>query len=100
MDLFTNRNRLTDVQNKHGLFGVWDQQIQTTIHETDKQQGLTVQPRKLYSISCINYNRKEKKIIITLKKRTTLIYLQRETVFGNCYKTECSCPPQIHKLKF
>ena len=32
-------------------FGVWDQQIQTTIRKVDKQQGPTVQYRELYSIS-------------------------------------------------
>ena len=32
--------------------GVWDQQIQTTIYEIDKQLGPTVQLRELYSISC------------------------------------------------
>ena len=32
--------------------GVWDQQIQTTIYKTDKQQGSTVQYPELYSISC------------------------------------------------
>ena len=30
---------------------VWDQQIQTTIYKIDKQQGHTVQHRKLYSVS-------------------------------------------------
>ena len=34
--------------------GVWDEQIQTTIYKTDKQQGLAVQHRELYSISCNN----------------------------------------------
>ena len=32
--------------------GVWDQQIQTAISKTDKQQGTTVQHRELYSVSC------------------------------------------------
>ena len=32
--------------------GVWDQQIQTVIYKTDKQQGLIVEHRKLYSILC------------------------------------------------
>ena len=32
--------------------GVRDQQMQTIIHRMDKQQGPTVQHRKLYSISC------------------------------------------------
>ena len=31
--------------------GVWDQQIQATVYEIDKQ-GPTVQHRELYSISC------------------------------------------------
>ena len=31
---------------------VGDQEIQTTICKTDKQQGPTVQQRELYSISC------------------------------------------------
>ena len=29
-------------------------QIQTTVHKIDKQQGLTVQQRELYLISCNN----------------------------------------------
>ena len=31
--------------------GVWDQQMQTIIYRTDKQQGPTVQHRELYTIS-------------------------------------------------
>ena len=31
--------------------GVWGQQMQTIIYRMDKQQGPTVQHRKLYSIS-------------------------------------------------
>ena len=31
---------------------VWNQQTQTTIYKTDKQQGPTVQHRELDSISC------------------------------------------------
>ena len=30
---------------------IWDQQIQTTMYTTDKQQGPTVQDRELYSMS-------------------------------------------------
>ena len=36
---------------REGL-GVWDQQMQTIIYRTDKQQSPTVQHRELYSISC------------------------------------------------
>ena len=36
---------------REGL-GVWDQQMQTIIYRMNKQQGPTVQHRKLYSISC------------------------------------------------
>ena len=32
--------------------GVWDQQMQISIHRMDKQQGPTVQHRELYAISC------------------------------------------------
>ena len=32
--------------------GVWDQQIQTTIYKTDKQESPTVQHRELYQIFC------------------------------------------------
>ena len=39
--------------------GVWDQQIQITIYEIDKQQGPTVQHRELYSISCNKLNGKK-----------------------------------------
>ena len=35
-----------------GGLGVWDWQMQTIIYTIDKQQGSTVQHRKLYSISC------------------------------------------------
>ena len=31
--------------------GVWDQQMQTIMYRMDEQQGATVQPRELYSIS-------------------------------------------------
>ena len=31
--------------------GVWDQQMQTTIHRMDKQ-GPTIQHRELHSVSC------------------------------------------------
>ena len=37
---------------REGSIGIWDQQIQTTNYKIDKQQGLTVQHRELYSISC------------------------------------------------
>ena len=33
-------------------FRVWDQQIQTSIHRMDRQQGPTVQHRELKSVSC------------------------------------------------
>ena len=39
------------VWEREGL-GVWDQQMQTIIYRTDKQQSPTVQHRELYSISC------------------------------------------------
>ena len=39
------------VWGRDGL-GVWDQQTQTIIQKMDKQLGLTVQERELYSISC------------------------------------------------
>ena len=31
---------------------VWDQQMHTVIYRMDKQQGLIVEHRELYSISC------------------------------------------------
>ena len=34
-----------------GGVGVWEEQMQTIIHEMDKQQGPTVEPKKLYSVS-------------------------------------------------
>ena len=34
--------------------GVWDEQIHTTLYKTDKQQGLPIQHRKLYSVSYNN----------------------------------------------
>ena len=36
---------------RNGL-GVWDQQMQTGIYRMDKQQGLTIQHREIYSMSC------------------------------------------------
>ena len=54
------QNRLTDRENKfkgyqrgkgvgRDKLEVWDQQIQTTIHKIDRQQGSTIQHRELYS---------------------------------------------------
>ena len=43
---------------REGL-GVWDQQMQSSIHRMDKQQGPTVQHRELYSHPVINHNGKE-----------------------------------------
>ena len=41
-------------------FGIWDQQMQTIIYRMDKQQGPTVQHRKLYiQYPVINHNEKE-----------------------------------------
>ena len=50
-NLFTKRNRPTDIENIHGYkkrkgrerdkLGVWDWQIQTTMYKIDKQQGPT-----------------------------------------------------------
>ena len=47
-----SRNRLTDIENKlmvtkeerwgRDKFGIWDQQIQTTIYKIDEQQGPTI----------------------------------------------------------
>ena len=34
-----------------GKLGIWDQQIQTTIYQIDKQQGSIVQHSELYSLS-------------------------------------------------
>ena len=34
--------------------GIWDEQIHATTCKTDKQQGLSVQYRELYSIPCNN----------------------------------------------
>ena len=41
--------------------GVWYQQMQTGIYRTDKQQGLTVQHRKMYAMTVMNHNGKNKK---------------------------------------
>ena len=38
-------------KGRRDKLGVWDQQIQTTIYNIDKQQGLTLQHRELYSVS-------------------------------------------------
>ena len=63
-ELIQNRKRLPDLENKHGYLqgkggerdklGLLDQQIETTIYKTDRQQGPTVQHRELQSISFIN----------------------------------------------
>lgn len=34
-----------------GKLGVWDQQVQTAVQKTDKEQGPTVQHWELYSIA-------------------------------------------------
>ena len=47
-----NRNRLTDRKQTYGYqeererdkFDIWDSQIHTTIHKTDKQQDLLLSP--------------------------------------------------------
>ena len=57
------RNRLTDIENEcmvtkgergwgRDKLGFWNEQIHTTIYNIDKQQGLTVEHRELYTISC------------------------------------------------
>ena len=62
MNLFTNRHRLTDTENKGTVtkgeiwqrrdkLGSWDYKIQTTVSKIDKQQDPIVQHRELYSIS-------------------------------------------------
>ena len=55
-----NRNRLTDIERKHGYqrgkvvgrdkLGIWNWHIHTTIFKIDKQQGLTIYYRELCSI--------------------------------------------------
>ena len=55
----TIENLLVNLQLPKGKGGsdklrAWDQQIQTTIYKTDKQQGPTVQHKELYSIPCNN----------------------------------------------
>ena len=35
-------------------FGIWDEQIHTTMNKIDDKQGPTVQHRELYSIFCNN----------------------------------------------
>ena len=61
-ELIYKRESGTDIETKfiatkwerggRNKLEVWDQQIQTTICKMGKQQGNTVQHRKLYSISC------------------------------------------------
>ena len=64
MNLF-KKQKQTHIENKFMVtkgerrsrdkFEIWDQQIQTTVYKTDKQQGpTTVQHRELYSISYSN----------------------------------------------
>ena len=57
----TLRNKLTDIENElmatkgereRDKLGEWNEEIQTTIHKIDKQQGFTIKHRELYSISC------------------------------------------------
>ena len=61
MNLFTQRNRLTDIENKLMVtkgerfvgskkLDVWDQQIHATMYKIDKLSP-TVQHRELYSIA-------------------------------------------------
>ena len=63
---FTKQKRFTDIEiygyhreKERGKdkLGVWDSQIHSTIYtiyKTEKQQGFTVKPRELYSVSCDN----------------------------------------------
>ena len=53
-------------QGRDGL-GIWDQQMQTIIYKTDKQQGLTVQYKDYIQHPVINHNGKgyEKEYIYT-----------------------------------
>ena len=64
MNLF-KKQKQTHIENKFMVtkeerrgrdkFGIWDQQILTTVYKTDKQQGpATVQHRELYSVSYNN----------------------------------------------
>ena len=41
------------------LAAVQDEEIHTTIHKRDKQQGPTIQHKELYSVSCKTYNGKK-----------------------------------------
>ena len=41
--------------------GFGDQQLKTVIYRMDKQQGLTVQHRELYSYCMVNHNGKDRK---------------------------------------
>ena len=67
----THRNQTYGYQKEQGVgrdkLGVWDQQIQTTTYEIDKQQGPTVQHSRIENIQypVINQNKKNmKKIFI------------------------------------
>ena len=54
-DLQTQKTNLSLPKGKGGgrdKLGVLYQQMQTTTYRMDKQQGPTIQPRELYSISC------------------------------------------------
>ena len=51
-------NKLMVTKEERGLgdkLGVWDQQIQTTVYNIEKQQDPTVQHRELYTVSCNKY---------------------------------------------
>ena len=55
----TQKTNLRLPKGKRDKSGVWDQQIQTTIYKTDKQQDPTVQHREHIQYLVINYNGKE-----------------------------------------
>ena len=59
-DSWTQKTSLWLSKRRGGSYlEVWNQQIQTTIHKADKQQGPTVQHGKYIQYLIIMYNRKE-----------------------------------------
>ena len=47
-------------EERRDKLGVWDYQIQNTIHKIDKQKGFTIQHSELHSIPIMEKNLKKK----------------------------------------
>ena len=61
--------------------GVWDQQMQATIYEMDKQQGPTAQHRELYSVSHGKLNHFVVQQKLTEYCKSTILQLKKNSAY-------------------